>query len=856
MNPQSKHSCLAQAFRPIAAALAVAALTGLSSQSAAQTTTLVLANPDWNITLTDSGYSDLLFDNTPGFQGREYLSGEWGAAVGYQLSGGATVSPQWLEPHFSYPDWTTNSTFHVVSPITQGVLNADNLPTAQSVISNNQLEITLRYEMVDTVTGTPMGSAPASATGAGTFINSNRYVLKQTYTIRNVSGSAISNIQFFQLLHGLQAQRGMYDNRSYAGPLSAFRYDVTEAGVDAWAVSSGSSSAGLEDFIGFHASVAPSGYEIGYYGIEGNGVDNHSVGKPSDGVHLSVEDNWQTPPYTSRLGTDSFTPAQRWIAGTERWNLGNLAAGASVSHEVLLTLRTGTRVTAGTASSGACNGGSSVPGGLDYQFDNVTSEGSCFGGFARASDAELAVRIAAGEFTKFTFPTPGSPAQIWDVEFSGTYTAAVNLTFAYDPTLLPTGFDESTLAIHQFSGGSWQLLTGVVDQATHTIAFSTGTLGSFALGVDGGVMFQIAASESPANSGSVTGGGTYAQAASVTLVAATQAGYVFANWTEGASVVSTSPSFTFAAQAARTLVANFVPVGSAKAISTSSSPSNGGSTSGDGAHALGTSATVVATKNPGYKFSKWMENGATVTGAGSSYTFTVTGNRALVATFIPVYTVTVTCDPVAVDGDAFEAQADSASYQPGETVVMEVNHIVSGYSFVNWTENGLPVSKLAAFSFNCNGSRSLVANFALGHRIDLSANPKTAGIFSGDGVYANGSTVALTAEAKLGYIFTNWTVNGTEVSTSPSYAFPSTANQTLVANFAAWLPSLNHVQLTPDSLMLAWPVGASGWVLQESQDLSLGSWTDSTRTVNVVGSENQVSVSPLTGTFFFRLMHP
>ena len=49
---------------------------------------LTLANPHWNITLTDFGYSDFLLDNTPGFEGREYLSGEWGAAVGYQVSGG------------------------------------------------------------------------------------------------------------------------------------------------------------------------------------------------------------------------------------------------------------------------------------------------------------------------------------------------------------------------------------------------------------------------------------------------------------------------------------------------------------------------------------------------------------------------------------------------------------------------------------------------------------------------------------------------------------------------------------------------------------------------------------------------
>ncbi|MEI7898872.1 MAG: hypothetical protein WCK89_01370 [bacterium] len=47
-----------------------------------------------------------MLDNTPGFQGREYLSGEWGAAIGYEVAGKPAVPPQWLEPHFSYPDWT------------------------------------------------------------------------------------------------------------------------------------------------------------------------------------------------------------------------------------------------------------------------------------------------------------------------------------------------------------------------------------------------------------------------------------------------------------------------------------------------------------------------------------------------------------------------------------------------------------------------------------------------------------------------------------------------------------------------------------------------------------------------------
>lgn len=118
---------------------------------------LLVANPHWNITLSDYGYSDFMLDNTPGFEGREYLSGEWAAAVGYQVTGRPVTAPQWLEPQFIFPDWMANSTFHVVTPLTQTGLNADGLPIAQSVIASADLEITLRYEMIDTIVGTPMG---------------------------------------------------------------------------------------------------------------------------------------------------------------------------------------------------------------------------------------------------------------------------------------------------------------------------------------------------------------------------------------------------------------------------------------------------------------------------------------------------------------------------------------------------------------------------------------------------------------------------------------------------------------------------------------------------------------------------
>lgn len=452
----------------------------------------VLANPNWNITLTDSGYSDYLIDNTPGFEGREYLSGEWGAAVGYQV-GGSTKSPRWMEPNFAFPDWNTNSNFHIVTPITLIASNADGLPIAQSVIANNDIEITIRYEMIDTVTGIPMGVTAASAGGAGASIDSNRYVLNQSYTVKNISGATITNLQVFQMLHGFTSQSGVYDNRLYTGKHGDYRYDVSLSGVDAGTIgAAGSSASGLKDFIGFSGKVAPSAFEIGHYGIEGNGIDDHVTGKPSDGVHLSIENNWAFAPYSTRQGTDSFAPANRWIAGAQRYELGSIADGQSVSVDVMLSILTGTTVSTGGGGggggggnhgTGSCNGGSSHVGGVDFDIEGVENDGTFFGEEAEADDDEIAERIADGEFVLPNFAEPGGLSQVWNLQYTGTYSGKIKLTFAYDPALLPAGFDQTKLTIYHFHAGAWEQLVGLINPVNHTITVTTDSLSPFMLGV-------------------------------------------------------------------------------------------------------------------------------------------------------------------------------------------------------------------------------------------------------------------------------------------------------------------------------------------------------------------------------------
>ncbi len=55
------------------------------------------------------------------------------------------------------------------------------------------------------------------------------------------------------------------------------------------------------DTLGVSFNRMPSGYELGFYGVKG--TDDHSVGKPSAGVHLSVEtDTFNSMDYLTRPG--------------------------------------------------------------------------------------------------------------------------------------------------------------------------------------------------------------------------------------------------------------------------------------------------------------------------------------------------------------------------------------------------------------------------------------------------------------------------------------------------------------------------------------------------------------------------
>jgi formylglycine-generating enzyme required for sulfatase activity len=144
------------------------------------------------------------------------------------------------------------------------------------------------------------------------------------------------------------------------------------------------------------------------------------------------------------------------------------------------------------------------------------------------------------------------------------------------------------------------------------------------------IIYTITVNASPANGGTVGGGGAFAAGSTNTVTATATNGYTFAYWTINGSVISTSSNYTFVVNGNYTVAANFVlPY---YTLSVSASPSAGGTVTGGGTFPSGTLVTNTAAPNAGYLFSNWTAAGSVVS-TTTTYIFALTNNEALAANF-------------------------------------------------------------------------------------------------------------------------------------------------------------------------------------------------------------------------------
>jgi hypothetical protein len=135
--------------------------------------------------------------------------------------------------------------------------------------------------------------------------------------------------------------------------------------------------------------------------------------------------------------------------------------------------------------------------------------------------------------------------------------------------------------------------------------------------------------------------------------------------------------------------------------------------------------------------------------------------------------------------------------------------------------------------------------------VDAVTYPLDSGDIAGIGLYTNGDTCTVSATARPGYRFSQWTENDTTVSTSAMYQFPVTLNHSLVANFVP-APGIQITLLSPNTCSLEWPTNAPG-VLEEGNDLGSTNWSVVNAPVSVAGTNSHVELPVQPGSRFFRL---
>ncbi|MFM2197439.1 MAG: hypothetical protein RLZZ505_871 [Verrucomicrobiota bacterium] len=146
--------------------------------------------------------------------------------------------------------------------------------------------------------------------------------------------------------------------------------------------------------------------------------------------------------------------------------------------------------------------------------------------------------------------------------------------------------------------------------------------------------------------------------------------------------------------------------------------------------------------------------------------------------------------------------------------------------------------------------------------VDTMPQPAEAGSTTGNGSFAPAGKVTVVATPAPGYRFLNWTDNGEVVGTAASLTFSmGDVNRSFIAHFViADVPT--PITITPAktpgvAFSMEWSILPTGWILEESPDMTPGSWIESTRTDTPHDGLHHVEVpSPPPSRRFFRLKKP
>jgi len=203
--------------------------------------------------------------------------------------------------------------------------------------------------------------------------------------------------------------------------------------------------------------------------------------------------------------------------------------------------------------------------------------------------------------------------------------------------------------------------------------------------------------------GYTDGNDLYSSGETATVKATARPSCTFLNWTKNGTVVSTNETYSFTVTEDIELVANFSQ--HTNTVSVIINNPNYGTVTGAGNYPLYATATLTANANAGHKFVNWIRDGEENT--NNPYIFDVTENTEVYANFREKNNYIVN---LSVTNSSYGSVVGEGEYEEDEQVTVTATAAI-GYWFVNWSENGIEVSKNNSYSFEITEDKNLLATF-------------------------------------------------------------------------------------------------------------------------------------------------
>ena len=367
-------------------------------------------------------------------------------------------------------------------------------------------------------------------------------------------------------------------------------------------------------------------------------------------------------------------------------------------------------------------------------------------------------------------------------------------------------------------------------------------------------IFTIAVAANNADYGTVSGGGDYHYGESCTVTATPADGYMFTNWTNNGTIVSTNVQYVFSVSEALNLVANFaagVMIGDGGTSTSEYLPSynyynyslteqiyTSAELGGEGIITSIAFYNEGAEKTRTYDFYLKTTTKSTFTGS-TDWIAVTTGDKVFSGSVTMVandWTTITFSTPFVYDGTSnvvLVADDNTGSYTSSPHMACRVFTATSQalYAYndgTNYNPLSPPTSSSSNNAVMSSKNQIVLTKEALPtgqFNVTVSANPAQAATVSGGGEYQYGQTCTVTATPNTGYTFTGWTENGEVVSTELSYSFSVIADKNLVANFIQaieigtgttthnYLPSYNYYNYSmTEQIYTADEIGAAGTI--------------------------------------------